>query len=153
MTEQTVVTWYIPGQVIYIGWGHTVTMQELGNVSDRVTALMDTASGPVYILNDARRVRQHPQHPLQVRHTMTFLDHPRLQCFASVTSNAVLRFMATVVPQMISFTESNVYGRIDEALLYIRRTSVNDPLAWEQADDSVLVMPAEAPTPVPVVQV
>lgn len=144
MDRFNVVTWYIPGQVIYIGWGFIVSIDDVGTVSDRVNALLDTATGPVYVLSDTRRVRHHPQHPLQLRHAMTFLDHPRLHALTSVAGNAVMRFLATVVPQMTTYTDNRVYGRLDSALEHLQALKLREPLDWARADAGVFVQPLEA---------
>ena len=74
---------------------------------------------------------------------MAFLDHPNMGFLTSVTGNAVMRFLATVVPQMISFTDNRVYGRMDEALLHMHQLRLDVPLDWGRADASVMVKPIE----------
>ncbi len=125
------INWYIPQRVVYIRWDATVTLDTIEQVSAAVRTLMDEATAPCHILNDARDVASYPVNVMEIRGVMTFIDHPKLEWLISITSNPVVTFLADIVPQMITKTRSKATMDVDIALDFLRCADCS--LDWSQA--------------------
>ncbi len=130
MSEIT-VEWVIPGKVLYFGWPAEVTYDTIAEVAERSRAMMDSATGPVHILNDAREVKTYPTHPLRIRKAMTFIDHPNIGWLVSITPPGFVRFLADAVPNLIAKAKSAAFSNIDFAMEHI--TAADPTIDWTEA--------------------
>jgi hypothetical protein len=103
-------------------WG-TVSLEENRDIGLRMSALLDQADAKSDVLFDLRRLERFPTSLNQLRQVSAVIRSPKLGWIVLLTSNILLKFVATVLIQVQTQSVNlRVFETPDAAAPFLQRT-------------------------------
>jgi hypothetical protein len=110
-------------------WG-TVSLDENREIGQRLNAMLDQADAKADVLFDLRRLERFPTSLNQLRQASAVVRSPRLGWIILLTSNILLKFVATVLIQVQTQSVNlRVFETPDAATPFLQRTHPIPPSA------------------------
>ncbi len=114
------VSWLIDNRVILIDMGVTVTKEELIKINSDIIDLLEASdSKPVHILFIADVIKKFPSNVSWLREIMSFVHHPSRGYHVTVTDNAVLRFIGSIIYKVSGMRAPYIVSTYDEARYFL----------------------------------
>jgi len=135
--EECTICWLIENRLLYIKRPAIIDMEMLEADSQRIITMLDAGEAPVHIINDALDVNMTPKNARMMRNALPYLDHPNLGWLVTVTSNAFISFLASIIPQMRRNNNNNVkvVHSVDEAITFL--DECESEVDWSYARERV----------------
>jgi hypothetical protein len=130
------VAWYIERRVLYIHGPDTLSIETISQINDDAIKYLNTGTSRIHMIVDARSVRVMPHNLVELRKASRLMDHILIGWIVIITSDPVVSFIGSAVPQMLTRAHSRIVSDFDQAILFLRET---DPTVdWERVDETVL---------------
>jgi hypothetical protein len=130
------VAWYIEGRVLYIHGPDVLSLETISQINDDAIQYLDTGTSRIHLVVDARSVRVMPHNLVELRKVSRLMDHFLIGWIAVITSDPVVSFLASAIPQMLTRSHSRVVSDFDDAIAFLKET---DPsIDWERVDETAL---------------
>lgn len=128
--ETSSISWLLENRVLYIKRPEAVTIETLEKDNENILAMLNTGDAPIHIIHDTLSVGMTPRNIRLVRKATAFLEHPELGWFITVSSNAFISFLGSVIPQMRMSNKAaiKVVTSVDEAIGFLRKQDLS--LDW-----------------------
>jgi len=134
--ETATVFWILENRVLYVKRPSVVSIESLEQDNENIVAMLDAGEAPIHLIHDTLSVGLTPRKVRLIRKATTFLEHPDLGWFITVTSNPFISFLGNLVPQMCMSNKAmiKVVSTVDEASSFLHK--VEQDMDWSNAQDN-----------------
>ena len=135
---EPLMDWYIQNRIILYRPTGEQTIHIVQQSNNRFLKLLDQGTLPVHIIADARYITKVPTKLLNLRNATTFLRHPSVGWFVTISSNSLIRFLGGMLPQIGSMPRNRVVAEPADVLAFLRE---QDPtLDWSTVNDALFTL-------------
>ena len=113
------VDWHVQDRVIYVRWPDVLTLDIAAEANAKVMPLLDAGVPLVHMIHDATVMKKYPVNVLKLKQAFVFLSHPSLGWSVTATSDPMVVFLATVLPQVDRGSRYKVFKTIPEVLKFL----------------------------------
>lgn len=93
-------SWLIENRIILIHTEGNVSLADVKASNERLYLMLNTVSAPVHIIFDGTHMQSHPLNVIELKQTLTFLEHENIGWMVTVSMNSIITFMNSVIAKL-----------------------------------------------------
>lgn len=93
-------SWLIENRIILIHTEGNVSLADVKASNERLYLMLNTVSAPVHIIFDGTQMQSHPLNVIELKQTLTFLEHENIGWMVTVGMNSIITFMNSVIAKL-----------------------------------------------------
>ncbi len=117
------IEWQTPQKVILVQLSGQVTLESSAAFDADLKPYLDEGTAPTHVIIDFSAAEMTALNPQKVKEGQTFMQHPNLGWGIIVGANALIRFMTSILFQMVQ-TKARLFDTREEGIAFLYE---NDP--------------------------
>jgi hypothetical protein len=115
------VEWHVQNRVIYVRWPNVLTLDIAFKANERIMPFLNEGTPLIHMIHDATEMKKYPANVIKLKEAFVFLSHPSLGWSVTATSDPMVVFLATVLPQVDRGSRYKVFKTIPEVLKFLEQ--------------------------------
>ncbi|MBZ0304821.1 MAG: hypothetical protein K8I82_02015 [Anaerolineae bacterium] len=121
------ITWYSEGEVLQVALHNDLSLEELNNINQQTTRILDGVKKSIYIVIDASNMNAGYYTVNHLRNTQHYLDHPNLSTVI-VTSENKLNRLVTLLAFNLCRAQFIQFDSPEKAESYMSKKGISGSL-------------------------